>query len=75
MRTPDFWGRRPPSALARALQPLGALYGAATAARMARAGARVAVPVVCVGNYVAGGAGKTPTAIAVAKNVHGSSPA
>ena len=35
------------------------------------AGARVGAPVVCVGNYVVGGAGKTPTAIAVARLLQG----
>jgi tetraacyldisaccharide 4'-kinase len=66
VRAPGFWARRPPGLLARALAPLGALYGALTARRMARSGLRVEAPVVCVGNFVAGGAGKTPAAIAVA---------
>jgi tetraacyldisaccharide 4'-kinase len=45
---------------------LGALYGAITARRMARPGLRVDAFVVCMGNFVAGGAGKTPAAIATA---------
>src|SRR5271165_7336147 len=67
MRAPGFWGARKPSALARALQPIGALYGRVTASRMARPGERAGAPVICVGNFVAGGAGKTPAAIALAR--------
>ena len=67
MIAPRFWARARPGFAARALAPLGALYGLATARRMARPGTRVDVPVVCVGNYVVGGAGKTPTAVAVAR--------
>lgn len=67
MRTPGFWYRERPGVLAHLLSPLGALYGAATAMRMARPGAHAPVPVICVGNLVAGGAGKTPVAILVAK--------
>ena len=67
MIAPRFWTHERPGLAARALAPLGALYGLATARRMARPGTRVDAPVICVGNYVVGGAGKTPTAIAVAR--------
>jgi tetraacyldisaccharide 4'-kinase len=67
VRAPGFWAARKPTALARALQPIGALYGLATARRMARPSVRAGAPVVCVGNFVAGGAGKTPAAIALAR--------
>jgi tetraacyldisaccharide 4'-kinase len=66
LRAPGFWSKRRPTLLASSLAPLGAVYGAVTAWRMARPGLRVDAPVICVGNFVAGGAGKTPAAIAVA---------
>ena len=71
MIAPGFWARERPGAAALALAPLGALYGLATARRMARPGARVQAAVICVGNFVLGGAGKTPTAIAVARILQG----
>jgi tetraacyldisaccharide 4'-kinase len=67
LRAPAYWSRRSPTLLALGLAPLGAAYGALTARRMASPGLRVSVPVVCVGNFVAGGAGKTPAAIAIAQ--------
>lgn len=67
MRAPAFWLAPRPTALARLLQPLGALYGAIVARRMRRPGARPGAPVIVVGNFVAGGAGKTPVALAIAQ--------
>ncbi|MGE7470545.1 tetraacyldisaccharide 4'-kinase [Bosea sp. NPDC003192] len=69
MRAPGFWWRSSPSALARLLQPLGALYGAITLKRMRRPGEQSGIPVICVGNFVAGGAGKTPTSLALASRL------
>ena len=61
MRAPAFWWKPAPDALAYLLSPLGAIYGSVTSRRMNADGARAGVPVICVGNLVAGGAGKTPT--------------
>jgi len=67
MRSPGFWRPTPPALAARLLQPIGALYGAVTSARMRREGERAMLPVICIGNFTAGGAGKTPTALAIAR--------
>lgn len=67
MREPDFWWSD--SASGALLAPLGALYGALAAARMRQDGVRAAMPVICVGNLTLGGTGKTPTAIALARQL------
>jgi len=66
MRSPAFWWRAKPSPLASLLRPASMIYGAVAGARMRRPGERAGLPVICIGNFTAGGAGKTPTALAVA---------
>ncbi len=66
MREPAFWWRRG-AIQSRLLAPFAHGYGAIAARRMSRPGTRLSVPVVCVGNFTLGGAGKTPAAIALAK--------
>ena len=66
MRDPAFWWRKA-GLRAALLAPVAAGYGAIAAGRMARTGARAEMPVLCVGNFTLGGAGKTPTVMALAK--------
>jgi tetraacyldisaccharide 4'-kinase len=65
MRPPDFWSSR--RVLSTLLVPAGCVYALATRMRMRRSGWRAPVPVVCVGNIVIGGAGKTPVALVLAR--------
>jgi tetraacyldisaccharide 4'-kinase len=65
MRAPDFWWRGESGAV-RLLRPAAAIYGAIAARRLRQPGVRAPVPVVCVGDPTLGGAGKTPTALALA---------
>ncbi len=64
---------RTPDGASNALRPLAALYGAVVALRRRLYAEgwltvhRLPVPVVVVGNRVAGGAGKTPTVMAVVR--------
>ena len=70
MRPPDFWTRKDAiSQLAVSLlTPLGWLYGYSVKYQAAHAHPyRSAARVVCVGNLTAGGTGKTPIAIALAR--------
>lgn len=79
MRAPEFWTQNDWRARAAraALMPLGWLYGAAVAIKAKRAKPfACGAPVICVGNISAGGTGKTPIAIAIAKalSAHGKNP-
>lgn len=72
MRAPEFW-QQPPGLASSLLAPFAALYDAAGRLRAQRTIPwRAPVPVVCVGNLVAGGAGKTPTALAIGAQLRAS---
>jgi tetraacyldisaccharide 4'-kinase len=49
------------------LSPIAAVYGAVAGRRLRRKGLDAGIPVFCVGNYHVGGAGKTPTVLALVK--------
>ncbi|MEN2980699.1 tetraacyldisaccharide 4'-kinase [Tistrella bauzanensis] len=70
MKAPEFWGRDPTTLdrlLIAALAPLTLIFRlAGSIRRLVVRPANAGVPVLCVGNLTAGGAGKTPTALAIA---------
>lgn len=66
MKAPQFWQQRT-SIASIVLRPLAWLYQCAVAIyQRTTIPYRSKVPVICVGNVIAGGAGKTPTALAIA---------
>jgi tetraacyldisaccharide 4'-kinase len=66
VRAPSFWWRERGWSAAL-LAPVAAVYGAIAAWRLRRSRYRAGVPVVCVGGLTLGGAGKTPTALALGR--------
>ncbi|MCM2291318.1 tetraacyldisaccharide 4'-kinase [Allorhizobium sp. BGMRC 0089] len=71
LKAPAFWWRKPGLA-AFALQPLCLIYGRISGQTLIRRMASadqpdVNVPVICIGNLTLGGAGKTPTTLALAR--------
>ena len=66
MKAPGFWEKR--GLLAWMLYPVSLIYGRISLARFRKSPRyKAQLPVLCIGNLVAGGAGKTPTAIALGR--------
>jgi tetraacyldisaccharide 4'-kinase len=69
LKTPSFWYRSlgiPAPFVENALRPLSALYGLFfDLHQRSKSPYKAEIPVVCLGNIVAGGTGKTPTALAI----------
>jgi tetraacyldisaccharide 4'-kinase len=70
LKAPAFW-QRPPGLMARLLAPIASRYGEHVVARMSRSGVRAELPVLCIGNFTLGGAGKTPLALVIAELLRG----
>jgi tetraacyldisaccharide 4'-kinase len=72
MKAPHFWWQKPRLASfdfikLAFLLPVGLVIGYTAAKRMRQTGEKAALPIICVGNPIAGGAGKTPIALMLAK--------
>jgi tetraacyldisaccharide 4'-kinase len=68
MRAPEFWTED--GLPAQLLEPFGQLFGLAGRLRRRLVRTRqVSVPVICIGNLTVGGAGKTPTVLAIARRL------
>jgi tetraacyldisaccharide 4'-kinase len=70
MRAPEFWNEKDYTAklAVAALTPVSWIYGATVRWKAKRARPyRATATVICIGNLTAGGSGKTPIAIAVAR--------
>jgi tetraacyldisaccharide 4'-kinase len=66
MQAPKFWGHSSSSGASLLLLPAACLYNLAGTLRQILASPwRAPVPVICVGNLVAGGAGKTPVVLKI----------
>ena len=70
MRAPDFWDRKTDGMLPTLLRPVGCMVNAIAGLRQ-KTGTpwKAPVPVICVGNLVAGGAGKTPVCIDIVQRL------
>lgn len=70
LEEPGWWYGSGPRVMTHLLGPLGYLYGAAAKARYLRGKAyRSRLPVVCISNFTAGGTGKTPLTLHLARDL------
>ena len=70
MKTPKYWQSN--SFISKLLTPLGYIYGGLTGLRIKlKKPKKAEIPVICIGNITAGGTGKTPVSISVAKLLSG----
>jgi len=70
LEEPSWWYSEHARGAAALLQPLASLYGWAAWTRYRRGVAyRSRLPVVCIGNFTAGGTGKTPLAIYLSQHL------
>jgi tetraacyldisaccharide 4'-kinase len=69
MRAPEFWQSR--GLVSTLLAPAGWLWAIGARWRAGQGGQRAPLPVICVGNLSAGGAGKTPVAASIARLLPG----
>lgn len=66
LEEPAWWYAREPHPMARLLAPFARLYGRAVMRRLAHTKSyRPRMPVICIGNFTAGGTGKTPLVLHV----------
>ncbi len=66
LKTPAFWYKNSPSGVSAALTPFSCLYALGRTYHKTLAKPYESkVPVLCIGNIIAGGSGKTPTALAL----------
>lgn len=69
-REPHWWYLKKPSWEAFLLKPVSFFWGAIASLRMKRAAKiKPPFPVICIGNFTAGGTGKTPLSIFLAKEL------
>jgi len=68
LKAPKFWSQKKDSYLSRSLYPLSLLFRLGTKVRnFASTSKKSPLPVICIGNIVVGGAGKTPVSLKIGK--------